>query len=412
MSDNLSGEERAALLKVIPVLARLAHPPATPEPEPKPKLGPKPGPTRAEIIDAYFSKQNYFPGVPYQPIGELIVDICENHTGSDPLWVSTMAACCEQEGGGKNVHGCDAASLERDCNKPVSKASVQRLIDHYQKTGVSNGIGPMQITWFPFIQKAENMGGAHILRNSMTVGANYLNDLLNRYGYLNALEAYNDGNPRFNDPNNPYEVQFAAKHVAWRERLRGASDHRNNDDPKPGQPEKPKPQPPGEAKAPLGWDPVNGKLSPPGFVAQRPQPHSIRYDLRNPTRFIFREDVEEVVRNLYREFGKYRIFVNTYVNHPEEADPHRPDVSFDVWGGGGDRPGWRGLWLPAEIGAEVFDALFHDPNPPDLRWCIYHRKIYGVWSGFAPAPFGDGSRFSNHDDHGHYTYDGPFVQIK
>ena len=166
----------------------------------------------------------------------------------------------------------------------------------------------------------------------------------------------------------------------------------------------------GSGVTPQEWNPVTGKLAPPGFVPKAPQPNASRYDQRYPTRFQFREDVEQVVRNLYKEFGKYNIFVNTYVKHPP-VEP-RPTVSFDVWGGGGDRPGHRGLPLNPKIGAEVFDFLFNDPNPPNLRWCIYRRQIRGAWNNFVPEPFGDGTPFTNHDDHSHWTYDGPFQQIK
>jgi hypothetical protein len=380
------------------------------EAPPAPPVDPKPveaGPTRAQIIDKYFREKNYYPQVPYVPIGDLIVDICENHTGDKPLWVSTMAAACEQEGGGKNVLGCDAGAIE--CNKPVTRAAILRLIAHYQKTKISNGVGPMQITWFPFIQKAENMGGAHILRNSMTVGAQHLNDLLNRYHYLNALEMYNDGREAL-DPSNPYEVKFAAKHVEWRKRLAAAVDDKEPR-PKPGV----KPTPPTRPTTPPedkpSWDPAspNGKLSPPGFIPRAPR--SGNYTDRYPTRFTWREDIEQVVRDLYKEFGKHRIFVNTYVDHPPAASPSRPNVSLDVWGGGGDKPGHRGLWLPADIGAQVWDYLWSDKTPR-IRWGIYHRKIYGVWNNYNPEPFGNGTVFENHDDHIHCTFDGPFERIR
>jgi hypothetical protein len=205
--------------------------------------------------------------------------------------------------------------------------------------------------------------------------------------------------------------------------LRGASDYPGDQKPKPKpdpdticecckQP-MPKPDPGEKPKpSPVGWNPVTGSLAPPGFVKKAPQANSARYDLRYPTRFELREDIEELVRRLYKEFGKHRIFVNTYFRHAPAAKPPRPNTSFDVWGAPGDGPGWRGLWLPPKIGAEVFDFLFHDPEPPNLYYCIYHRQIRGKWSGFAPEPFGDGSRFTNHDDHSHWTYDGPFKEIK
>jgi hypothetical protein len=54
----------------------------------------------------------------------------------------------------------------------------------------------------------------------MYKGFNILNDLLNTPGwsYLEALEAYNDGS-KWNNPNNPYDREFAAKHEAWKRRL-------------------------------------------------------------------------------------------------------------------------------------------------------------------------------------------------
>lgn len=172
-------------------------------------------------------------------------------------------------------------------------------------------------------------------------------------------------------------------------------------------PPKPPPVKPPPTKPPTtsGWNPVTGSLAPPGFVRRAPQPGSARYDLRYPTRFIWRPDVEEIVRKLYAAFGKYNIFINTYVKHPATIRVPRPNVSLDVWGGRGNAPGNRGLWLPEEIGAKVWRHVWDDPKPPDIAWGIYHRKIYGDWSGYTSEPFGDGSRFINHDDHFHITLD-------
>ncbi len=398
----------AALLEVGEFIKGLpdSPKPGPTDPEP-PKPEPPKGNTMAEIIDEYFKAKNYYPQVVFHPIGAMIVDIALNQTGDDNLWPETLATACEIEGGGKNILGCDQGA--QDCHKPVTKGAIDRLIAHYHETGVSNGIGPMQITWFPFVQKAQNMGGAQFMRNSITVGAQYLNDLLNKYAYLDALETYNDGRPG-NDPNNPYEVKFSRVHVEWRNRLREASDYRRHKDDKPGV----KPSPPTGPTTPPkpskpSWDPVNGKLSPPGFTPLAPRPGN--YTDLYPTRFQWREDIEQVVRDLYAEFGKYRIFVNTYVRHPAEANPPRPNVSLDVWGGGGDRPGRRGLWLPSDLGDEVWKYLWSDKTPR-IRWGIYREKIYGVWNNWNPEPFGNGSQFTAHRDHIHISFDGPFEQIR
>lgn len=180
------------------------------------------------------------------------------------------------------------------------------------------------------------------------------------------------------------------------------------DKPKPKPKPKPEPEPEPEPK---GWNPVTGSLAPPGFVRMAPQPRSLRYDLRNPTRFIWRPDVEKVVRALYEEFGRFNIFISTYVNHPAEIEVPRPNVSLDVWGAPGDRPGWRGLWIDQKVGQAAWDFLWDMPGEPNIAWGIWQKRIYGDWSGYAAQPFGEGSRFTNHQDHFHITYQGPFEQI-
>jgi hypothetical protein len=177
---------------------------------------------KAAIIDRYFAN-NYKQYGPYEPIGETLVDVCRNHTGSDPLWVSTAAALVEQESGGRNVFGCDWGPEWTDeppyCRVRVTRARVKRLIENYRKGGGQNGVGYCQLTTMAYVLRAEKLGGAHVAKNNMIVGFNLLNDLLASYDYLNALEAYNDGNGRWNNPDNPYDLQFAAKHRAWKNRL-------------------------------------------------------------------------------------------------------------------------------------------------------------------------------------------------
>ncbi len=177
---------------------------------------------KAQIIDSYFRKMNYFPSIPYEPIGSTIVSECRS-MGAGGLWVSTAAALVEQESGGKNVFGCDWGSRWTDqppfCNAKVTEARVKALLKNIESGGGANGVGYTQLTYPPFVRQAEAMGGAHIGRYQMRVGFKLLNDLLAQYDYLNALEAYNDGNGRYNNPDNPYDIQFASKHRAWKDRL-------------------------------------------------------------------------------------------------------------------------------------------------------------------------------------------------
>lgn len=178
---------------------------------------------KVAIIDDYFSSQDVYPNVPYVPIGELIVAECRAH-GPEFINVTLACAIIEQESGGKNVTGCDhgwTGGKVPYCNQRVTPERVQRLIRYVQNgEGGSNGVGATQITYFPYILQAESMGGAHLLQNQIKIGLGVLNSNINRWGYMEGLEAYNDGTPQ-DDPNNPYELEVAAKHYEWKQRLAG-----------------------------------------------------------------------------------------------------------------------------------------------------------------------------------------------
>jgi hypothetical protein len=177
---------------------------------------------QADIIDNYFSRTNYYPWIPYQPVGAEIVDIALRHTGENNLWVSTAATLVEQESGGKKIFGADWGAIRVDripyCHLFTTKFRVQQLTDHVRNGGDSNGIGLTQVTYGPYVLKMERMGGGWKTRIQLEVGFNILNDLLNMWPYLEALEAYNDGS-KWNNPLNPYDREFAAKHAAWKARL-------------------------------------------------------------------------------------------------------------------------------------------------------------------------------------------------
>lgn len=177
---------------------------------------------KAAIIDAYFRQKNAYPWIPYVPLGKTLVEECRR-MGPDGLWVSTAAALVEQESFGKNIFGCDWGSrwtkVPPYCQVAVTKEKVKDLIANVRDGGGQNGVGLTQLTTLQYVLDAERMGGAHLPRYQMRRGFELLNDLLASYDYLNALEAYNDGNGRTNDPNNPYDLQFAAKHRAWKNRL-------------------------------------------------------------------------------------------------------------------------------------------------------------------------------------------------
>jgi hypothetical protein len=177
---------------------------------------------KAAIIDDYFRRTNYYPHIPYVPIGEDVVDIAVNHTGTDNLWISTAATVVEQESGGKMLFGADWGTIRSDMIPfawlYTTRFRVDRLTEYVRAGGRSNGIGLTQVTYRPYVLEMADMGGGWKKRVQLEKGFNILNDLLNMWPYLEALEAYNDGS-KWNNPNNPYDREFAAKHAAWKTRL-------------------------------------------------------------------------------------------------------------------------------------------------------------------------------------------------
>lgn len=134
-----------------------------------------------------------------------------------------------------------------------------------------------------------------------------------------------------------------------------------------------------------------------------PDPSSWDYTERNPTRYHWKEGGRDDVDALCKWIVQnYNVSVNTYVHHPEdvwlEQGVSREYDSFDVWG-----PAGRGDWLDYEIGNELFNLLWYDPTPPYWEWAIWQRTIYGAWNGWSGEPFGNGTQFTNHEDHFHVT---------
>lgn len=138
-----------------------------------------------------------------------------------------LAICCalvEQESGGRNIFGADYGTRGADrvpfAHLPVTRERVKALVAHVRAGGVSNGVGLSQITWRDFIYEAEALGGAHIPRNQLRVGFRLLRAYLGKYDYHGAIGAYNAGEGNRNSVRWTYSASVAAKHSAWKARLR------------------------------------------------------------------------------------------------------------------------------------------------------------------------------------------------
>ena len=148
----------------------------------------------------------------------------------------------------------------------------------------------------------------------------------------------------------------------------------------------------------LDEGPYRFELAPPDFEPRAPRPGN--YQDRHPTRYFWETPVEGVVRKLYREFGRNHIHVSTYVEHPEGWG--WDTTSFDVWG-----PKGRNDPIDPDVGQAVVESVVNDPFPPWIEWYIWRERIYTRTSGYRPEHFGDGTVFTMHRDHPHFSFAGP-----
>jgi predicted chitinase len=125
---------------------------------------------------------------------------------------------------------------------------------------------------------------------------------------------------------------------------------------------------------------------------------AVLYVRQHPTNYDWRADIERLTARLVNMDRFYKkIWINTYKGHPPGWN--RDTTSFDVWGFEG-----RGDPLPVDIGQQVFDEMFNDPNPPDIWWTIYRGKMWTRAGGEQPSPPGPPDSDPQHNQHIHVTY--------
>lgn len=90
------------------------------------------------------------------------------------LPVSWAFALVDQESGFCNIFGHDAGSILK--GQPVTRSRVRQLLAHVGAGGNSNGVGFTQLTWPPYIRLADQLGGAHVVKNQLRVGFEVLAD--------------------------------------------------------------------------------------------------------------------------------------------------------------------------------------------------------------------------------------------
>jgi hypothetical protein len=117
----------------------------------------------------------------------------------------------------RNIFGCDwgpQGGSPPYCGDAVTRDRVNAM----QASGKPNGVGWTQLTWPAFVQRAEDMGGAHLPKYQMRVGFGVLAALIDTHGLLAGVKAYNGTGPAAD------EYAHDVVHVKaprWREILEG-----------------------------------------------------------------------------------------------------------------------------------------------------------------------------------------------
>ena len=121
-------------------------------------------------------------------------------------------ALVEQESSFRNVFGHDAVRNPIPKGSRVTKASYERYRDFRDQGLGAQGVGVTQLTFPPFQDQADDLGGCWKVRNQLRVGYQALADSIGRHGVRGGLAAYNAG-----VATSPAGLAYAAK-VLERER--------------------------------------------------------------------------------------------------------------------------------------------------------------------------------------------------
>lgn len=106
---------------------------------------------------------------------------------------SLALALVEQESGFRNIFGCDHGPGRAYCHLKVTKDRVRGL----RASGLANGVGLTQLTYPPYVDRADKDGGAHKPSVNIATGLDILDGHIKATGSeRKALAVYNAGNPQ------------------------------------------------------------------------------------------------------------------------------------------------------------------------------------------------------------------------
>jgi hypothetical protein len=122
----------------------------------------------------------------------------------------------KESGGGRNIYGHDGVKTGGFYDKggPVTKANFQKYREHRKKLG-AQGVGPTQLTYIPFQDRADANGGCHDWRANALTGFGILSMLISQHGVHGGFRRYNGSGPAAEK----YGDDAVARIRVWRMRL-------------------------------------------------------------------------------------------------------------------------------------------------------------------------------------------------
>lgn len=151
-------------------------------------------------------------------------DIIAREAKRHRLPISLVCAVIEKESSFRNVYGRDRGSRPNPVRSPdkgvleVTQANYKAYLKHRNAGKDPNGVGPMQLTFPPFQDRADNLGGCWKVGPNIRVGCEVLADNIKRLGSTReGVRAYNGSG----DKARKYAASVLAMQAVWHERLKG-----------------------------------------------------------------------------------------------------------------------------------------------------------------------------------------------
>lgn len=139
--------------------------------------------------------------------------------------VSLVCAVIEMESGFRNIFGRDNGSNPNPIRSPrsgvleVTEGRYRRYLEYCRAGKDRNGVGPMQLTWHTFQERADRLGGCWKPAINIKVGVGLLASNIKARGSVRAgVRAYNGSGPDAER----YADKVLARQRVWSARLAGA----------------------------------------------------------------------------------------------------------------------------------------------------------------------------------------------